>query len=147
MWRTTDRRQSASKCGWLCLALLALPACRPDDNSIQLLEIQVIDLERAVSFYQAVFDWGASRPDSSYAVLDAPPVAIGLALRDSVRSAGPGIVILTQDLDMIFARVVQHGGVVRAPIGPSWQGRQFTFTDLDGNQMIVRSESPDTSGG
>jgi hypothetical protein len=36
---------------------------------------------------------------------------------------------------------------VRAPIGPSWQGRQFTFTDLDGNQMIVRSESPDTSGG
>jgi len=147
MGSTTDRRPAATYFGWLCLALLVISGCSADDNRVQLLEIQVSDLERAVDFYQGVFGWKASRPVSSYAVLDAKPVAIGLALRDTVGTGGPVIVIAAQDLEVVLALVVQNGGVVREPIGPSGEGRQFTFADPDGNRMVVWSARADASGG
>jgi hypothetical protein len=50
MDRATDRRLAAA----LCVALLAVSACRPRESRVQLFEVQVSDLERAVGFYQAV---------------------------------------------------------------------------------------------
>jgi predicted enzyme related to lactoylglutathione lyase len=143
MDRATDRRLAAA----LCVALLAVSACRPRESRVQLLEIQVSDLERAVGFYQAVFEWGVSRPDSSYAILDALPVAIGLAKRDSVIAGGAIVVLRVPDLQLILARVVENGGVLRTPVGPSWRGRQFTFSDPDGNEMVVWSEPGNANGG
>jgi predicted enzyme related to lactoylglutathione lyase len=104
-------------------------------------ELQVTDIERAVQFYNGVFGWEVSRPDSSYAVLEAEPVAIGLGARDSVLSGGSVVVIATDDLEGVSAQVVQHGGIVLQPIGPSWRGRQFRFADPDGNQVVVWSEA------
>ena len=143
MDRATDRRLAAA----LCVALLAVSACRPRESRVQLLEIQVSDLERAVGFYQAVFDWGVSRPDSSYAILEALPVAIGLVKRDSVIAGGAMVVIGVPDLETILSRVVENGGALRNPVGPSWRGRQFTFSDPDGNEMVVWSEESDPNGG
>ena len=143
MDRATDRRLAAA----LCVALLAVSACRPRESRVQLLEIQVSDLERAVGFYQAVFDWGVSRPDSSYAILEALPVAIGLVKRDSVIAGGAMVVIGVPDLETILSRVVENGGALRNPVGPSWRGRQFTFSDPDGNEMVVWSEERDPNGG
>ena len=143
MDRATDRRLAAA----LCVALLAVSACRPRESRVQLLEIQVSDLERAVGFYQAVFDWGVSRPDSSYAILEALPVAIGLVKRDSVIAGGAMVVIGVPDLETILRRVVENGGALRNPVGPSWRGRQFTFSDPDGNEMVVWSEERDPNGG
>jgi len=139
----TDRKLSAA----LCMALLTISACRPEESRIQLLEIPVSDLERAVGFYQAVFEWGVSRPDSFYAVLEARPVAIGLAQRDSVIAGGSNIVVGVTDLEMILARVVENGGAVSTPVGPSWRGRQFIFADPDGNGIVVWSEGGDASAG
>ena len=143
MDRATDRRLAAA----LCVALLAVSACRPRESRVQLLEIQVSDLERAVGFYQAVFDWGVSRPDSSYAILEALPVAIGLVKRDSVIAGGAMVVVGVPDLETILRRVVENGGALRNPVGPSWRGRQFTFSDPDGNEMVVWSEERDPNGG
>lgn len=143
MDRVTDRRLAAA----LCVALLAVSACRPRESRVQLLEIQVSDLERAVAFYQAVFDWGVSRPDSSYAILEALPVAIGLVKRDSVIAGGAMVVIEVPDLETILSRVVENGGTLRNPVGPLWRGRQFTFSDPDGNEMVVWSEESDPNGG
>ena len=143
MDRATDRRLAAA----LCVALLAVSACRPRESRVQLLEVQVSDLERAVGFYQAVFDWGVSRPDSSYAILEALPVAIGLVKRDSVIAGGAMVVIGVPDLETILSRVVENGGALRNPMGPSWRGRQFTFSDPDGNEMVVWSEERDPNGG
>jgi predicted enzyme related to lactoylglutathione lyase len=143
MDRATDRTLAAA----LCVALLAVSACRPRESRVQLLEIQVSDLERAVGFYQAVFDWGVSRPDSSYAILEALPVAIGLVKRDSVIAGGAMVVIGVPDLETILGRVVENGGALRNPVGPSWRGRQFTFSDPDGNEMVVWSEESDPNGG
>jgi predicted enzyme related to lactoylglutathione lyase len=143
MVRETNRKLSAG----LCVALLTISACRPVESRVQLLEIQVSDLDRAVGFYQAVFGWEVSRPDSSYAVFDALPVAIGLAKRDSVIAGGSIVVIGVPDLEVIRARVVENGGTIRKRVGPSWRGRQFTFADPDGNETVVWSESGDASGG
>jgi predicted enzyme related to lactoylglutathione lyase len=107
----------------------------------------VSDLERAVGFYQAVFEWGVSRPDSSYAILEALPVAIGLVKRDSVIAGGAMVVVGVPDLETILRRVVENGGALRNPVGPSWRGRQFTFSDPDGNEMVVWSEESDPNGG
>jgi predicted enzyme related to lactoylglutathione lyase len=128
------------------MALLMSYGCSPEESRVQLLEIPVSDLERAVGFYQAVFEWGVSRPDSSYAVLEAQPVAIGLAQRDSVIAGGSIIVVGVTDLEMILARVIENGGAVSTPVGPSWRGRQFTLADPDGNEMVVWSEEGDANG-
>ena len=125
---------------WPVFALLALAACRPADNRVQLLELPVTDMQHAVRFYQAVFGWEVSHPDSAYAILAAEPVAIGLRLRDSVTSGGSAIVIAVPELEVILARVVSSGGAIRAPIGPSWQGRQFRLADPDGNELVVWSD-------
>ena len=143
MVRETNRKLSAG----LCVALLTISACRPVESRVQLLEIQVSDLDRAVGFYQAVFGWDVSRPDPSYAVFDALPVAIGLAKRDSVIAGGSIVVIGVPDLEVIRARVVENGGTIRKRVGPSWRGRQFTFADPDGNETVVWSEGGDASGG
>ena len=143
MDRATDHRLTAA----LFVALLTVSACRSEESRVQLFEIQVSDLERAVGFYQGVFEWGVSRPDSSYAILDAVPVAIGLARRDSVIAGGTIVVLRVPDLELILARVVENGGVLRTPVGPSWRGRQFTFSDPDGNEMVVWSEPGDANGG
>ena len=139
----TNRKLSAG----LCVALLTISACRPVESRVQLLEIQVSDLDRAVGFYQAVFGWEVSRPDSSYAILEALPVAIGLVKRDSVIAGGAMVVIGVPDLETILSRVVENGGALRNPMGPSWRGRQFTFSDPDGNEMVVWSEERDPNGG
>ena len=136
MVRTIDRRRAVA----LSVALLAGVSCRPGEHQVQLVEIQVTDLDRATGFYQAVFGWGASRPDSSYAILDASPIAIGLAKRDGVIPGGATVVVRAPDLEVILAQVIANGGEVRAQIGASWRGRQFTFSDPDGNQMVVWSE-------
>ena len=144
MDKATDQRLTAA----LFVALIIVSACRSEESRVQLLEIQVSDLERAVGFYQAVFEWGVSRPDSSYAILDAMPVAIGLTRRDSVIAGGAVVVVGVPDLELILARVIENGGVLRNPVGPSWRGRQFTFSDPDGNEMAVWSEGRvDEEGG
>lgn len=125
---------------WLWLVLLAAPACRPPDNHVQLLELPVRDMERAVGFYEAVFEWEVSRPDSAYALLDATPVAIGLVRRDDGGSGGLTLVIATPDLELTHARVMQNGGVIRQSIAASWRGRQFRFADPDGNELVVWSD-------
>ena len=54
---------------------------------------------------------------------------------------------IVPDMEMILARVVENGGTLLKPVGPSWRGRSFTFADPDGNEMVVWSESGDGSGG
>ena len=125
----------------LWLLVLTAAACDQPDHRIQLVELPVNEMERAVTFYRDVFGWDASHPDSSYAILAATPVAIGLVLRDSVTASATVIVIESQDLETILSRVVNRGGIVRQAISPSWRGRQFRFADLDGNELVVWSES------
>jgi predicted enzyme related to lactoylglutathione lyase len=98
-----------------------------------------------VGFYQAVFEWEVSRPDSAYALLDAKPVAIGLVQGDDSGSGGPTIIVATPNLELTHARVMQYGGVIRQSIAPSWRGRQFRFVDPDGNELVAWSDK--TTGG
>jgi predicted enzyme related to lactoylglutathione lyase len=128
--------------GLLALLALIAGACREDRAQIQLLRLDVSDVNRAVAFYSTVFEWGVSRPDSALAILDSKPVAIALTRRDTVRALIPAIVVSVSDLERVHARIVEHGGVMRAPIGPSWRGREFRFADPDGNELIVWSEAP-----
>jgi predicted enzyme related to lactoylglutathione lyase len=128
-----------SPCLWL--TVFAVAGCRPATPSIQLIELQVTDIERAVAFYRDVFGWEASRPDTSYALLATEPVPLGLALQDSVQPGGAMLVIVTEDLELLRDRVVEYGGMLRQPIAPSWRGRQFRFSDLDGNDIVVWSDA------
>jgi predicted enzyme related to lactoylglutathione lyase len=126
---------------WLWLTVFAVAGCRPASPSIQLIELQVTDIERAVAFYRDVFGWEVTLPDSAYALLDAGPVPIGLVVQDSVRPGGAMLVIVTEDLELLRDRVVEYGGMLRQPIAPSWRGRQFRFSDLDGNEVVVWSDA------
>jgi predicted enzyme related to lactoylglutathione lyase len=126
---------------WLWLTVFAVAGCRPASPSIQLIELQVTDIERAVAFYRDVFGWEVTLPDSAYALLDAGPVPIGLVVQDSVRPGGAMLVIVTEDLELLRDRVVEYGGMLRQPIAPSWRGRQFRFSDLDGNDIVVWSDA------
>jgi predicted enzyme related to lactoylglutathione lyase len=128
--------------GLLALLAFTAGACREDRAQIQLLRLEVSDVSRAAAFYSAVFEWGASRPDSALAILDSKPAAIALTRRDTVRTMIPAIVVSVSDLERVHARIVERGGVIGAPIGPSWRGREFRFADPDENELIVWSDGP-----
>jgi predicted enzyme related to lactoylglutathione lyase len=135
---------------WWATALILVWACasKAPQTRVVLIEIQTADVQRAVTFYRAVFGWEVSFPDSSYAVLEAQPVPIGLAERDSVVQRRTGIVISVEDLESVLALVEQHGGTVQAPIhAAAKQGLEFVFADLDGNEIVVWSERRPADGG
>lgn len=136
--------------GLLGLLVLVAGACGEDGEQVrvQLIRLEVSDVARAAEFYGSVFEWRVSRPDSALAILEATPVAISLSRRDSVRVLIAALVLAVGDLDRTFARVVEHGGIIRAPIGPSWRGREFRFADPDGNELIVWSDAapPESTG-
>lgn len=123
----------------LLFAFCAATACTSVDNQIKLIELQVTDIDLSVAFYQGVFGWEVNRIHSSYVVLEATPVAIGLTLTDSVLTGRSAFVVGVRDLDLILERVGVHGGRIRQSISPSFQGRSFRFLDPDGHEAVVWS--------
>ena len=116
-------------------------------NPVSYFEIPVSDLDRAVEFYESVFDTtlestvidGNSMALFGYS--DSEPGITGaLALGESYTPSreGPRIYFSVANIDAVLEKVTQHGGLVAYPktsIGDL--GWVAEFIDSEGNQIAL----------
>ena len=122
-------------------------------------EIQVDDIERAKSFYGAVFgwsfqDWSGAAGATYWGVVtggrEAPGIDGGLLQRPCPAPAlgqGTNAFVCTvgvDDYDATEQRILEAGGVVALPkmalTGMAWQGY---YLDTEGNTFGIHQPDPD----
>ncbi|MFB6104202.1 MAG: VOC family protein [Halobacteriaceae archaeon] len=122
-------------------------------------DIEAADPERAIEFYESVFDWAFERwdgPVEYWLVMtgpeDAPGIDGGLARREGDRpdpaapSAAYTCTIDVADVEATVAAVTEHGGRVDREIEPvPGVGRLAYCLDTEGNRFGVM-EADETAG-
>ena len=109
-------------------------------HAIDYVELEVSDLEAAIAFYEAAFEWRFNRYGASYAGIQGSGREMGgLSAGGGVAGGSPLVILYSRDLDATLAAVRNAGGrIVREPYGfPG--GRRFHFADPSGNELAVWS--------
>ena len=122
-------------------------AADPTLNTVTWWEIPVRSLEKAKTFYTAVFDWNYTPFGEGYEGILVGESMIG-GLSESSEAVGEGIRIYVQvdDMEAVFAKVESNGGAIKTPrteIGGDmgWWGN---FTDPDGRIIGLATSNPAT---
>ena len=120
---------------------------------LSLVTLGVVDLARAVAFYQGVLGWkvAASPPGVIFFDLNGVILALwphaDLARDMNAKPGAPGDypgyslaqnVQSIEEVDAIFARVTQHGARIdKAPEHTPWGGYSGYFSDPDGHKWEI----------
>lgn len=119
-------------------------------NPVSYFEIPVTDMQRAIEFYQAVFQLALERT-----TLDGHDMALfpfdehgqgisgALAHGDSYvpSASGPRIYFFVDDIDAVLERVTERGGLIafkKTQVGQFWVAE---FRDSEGNQIALSAAS------
>ena len=117
-------------------------------NPVSYFEIPVADMERAIDFYQRVFEVELERTEldgHDMALFPADEVGPGasgaLARGESYEpsKSGPRIYFFVEDIDATLSRVATNGGNQAYPkteVGELWVAE---FVDCEGNQIALSS--------
>ncbi|MEU0506917.1 VOC family protein [Nocardia sp. NPDC005998] len=107
-------------------------------------DISTPDAPRARQFYQEVFEWPVNALDETYALVGAPdgPATGGIGQWGS-DSPYTGIVVYfpVEDVDRALERAQRLGARRTMEPRTTPMGRIAVFTDLDGNNVGVRSHA------
>ena len=109
-------------------------------HAIDYVEFTVRDLDAAKRFYTAAFGWQFTDYGSAYAgIRNGDREVGGLAQTDEVRTAGPLVILYSDNLDESVNAVKAAGGrILKEPYAfPG--GRRFHFADPSGNELAVWS--------
>lgn len=120
----------------------------PSLNTVSWWEIPVQDLEKAKTFYTAVFDWGYTPFGKGYEGILAGETMIGGLSASESQDVAEGIRIYVQvdDMEAVFAKVEANGGATktaRTEIGGDmgWWGN---FTDPEGRIIGLATDNAAT---
>jgi hypothetical protein len=111
-------------------------------HTIDYIEFTVRDLAAAKRFYAAAFGWQFNDYGPEYAgIKGAAGEAGGMHQSAEVRTAGPLVILYSNELEKSLAAVRSAGGrITREPFAfPG--GRRFHFTDPSGNELGVWSQT------
>lgn len=96
-------------------------------------EFKVRDLERAKTFYAAIFGWSFVDYGAHYASFTSNGMGGGFAANaDAPTPGGPLMVFHVDHLEDTFARAQAAGADIVKPIFSFPGGRRFEFRDPDG---------------
>lgn len=113
-------------------------------NKINYIEFSTTDIARTKDFYSSVFGWSFQDWGPDYASFGSESGGIdgGFSKRSgsSAESAGPLVVLYSNDLKATEQAVVKAGGSVVVPTFEFPGGRRFHFSDGAGNVLAVWSE-------
>ena len=123
-------------------------------NHVRHFAVQADDVERARSFYEAVFGWRLEPwgPPNFYLIRTGPADDRGLqgALQQRAQpldGAGPRgyeCTIGVDDLDTVLALITRRGGTILSePVLIEAVGRLAYFQDTEGNRVGVMQYDPD----
>jgi predicted enzyme related to lactoylglutathione lyase len=111
------------------------------DRAIDYIEFKVADIARSKQFYGAAFGWRFTDYGPDYCEFSDGHMKGGFDATGAVTVGGPLVVLYGDDLAKIRARIEQAGGEIVKPIFDFPGGRRFHFTDPDGYELAVWTES------
>jgi predicted enzyme related to lactoylglutathione lyase len=119
-----------------------------NDQRIDYVELSVADIARSRAFYGAAFGWSFKDYGPSYCEFNDGRLTGGFALGGegnpggAIKTAGGPLVILyASDLAATQQRLESAGAKITKPAYAFPGGRRFHFTDPDGYEFAVWSDS------
>jgi len=111
------------------------------DKTINYIEFAVSDITRTKAFYASAFGWKYTDFGPAYCEFDDGQMKGGFDASGTPRPGGPLIVLYGNDLSKLQASVTAAGGKIVKPIFDFPGGKRFHFTDPDGYELAVWSET------
>ncbi len=113
----------------------------PQDRTIDYIEFNVADIARSKDFYGKAFGWSFTDYGPDYCEFSDGHMKGGFAAAGPVTLGGALVVLYGADLAEILACVEEAGGKIVKPIFEFPGGRRFHFSDPDGYELAVWTES------
>jgi len=111
------------------------------NKCIDYVEFVVSDIARAKDFYGRAFGWTFTDYGPSYCEFSDGRMKGGFELGPAANPGGPLVILYGEDLESIRAGVEAAGGTVVKPVFEFPGGRRFHFTDPDGYELAVWTET------
>ena len=112
-----------------------------NDRCINYIEFNVADIARSKEFYGNAFGWTFTDYGPSYAEFSDGHMKGGFDAGNPVSLGGPLVVLYGEDLAELQARIEAAGGKIAKPIFEFPGGHRFHFTDPDGYELAIWSET------
>ncbi len=109
------------------------------DARVDYVELSVADGPAARAFYEKAFGWSFQEWGPDYLAFNEGRDAGGMRVEHDRKP--PLVILLTDDLDAVRARVIAAGGKVLGPDIVFPGGRRFHFLDPAGNELAVWTKS------
>jgi uncharacterized protein len=111
------------------------------DKCIDYIEFNVDDIAQSKIFYGKAFGWTFTDFGPDYCEFSDGNMKGGFDQTGTVSLGGPLVVLYGADLADMQRRVAAAGGNIVKPIFEFPGGRRFHFTDPDGYELAVWSET------
>ncbi len=111
------------------------------DRRIDYIEFTVADIARSKAVLGTAFGWTFTDYGPDYCEFSDGHMKGGFDATGPVRPGGPLVVLYGADLTEIRGRIEAAGGKIVRPIFEFPGGRRFHFTDPDGYELAVWSET------
>ena len=111
------------------------------DRCINYIEFNVADIARSKDFYGQAFGWTFTDYGPEYCEFSDGQMKGGFDASAPARPGGPLVVLYGDDLDDVQRRIEKAGGKIVKPIFKFPGGRRFHFTDPDGYELAIWTET------
>jgi predicted enzyme related to lactoylglutathione lyase len=125
----------------ISLGRLRFMSKQKPERQIDYVEISVKDISAAKAFYQSVFDWKFEDYGPDYTSFFDGRLAGGFTTESPAPSRGVLLVIYASDLAGFQKKVEAAGGKIVREIFSFPGGRRFHFTDPNGIELAVWSDT------
>jgi len=113
-----------------------------EHEKISYIEFPTKDMEVSKNFFTKVFNWGFTDTGPNYSAFSNAGIDGGF-FKSEVKvpvESGCGLVVFySEDLEKTQSKIKDAGGEIVKPIFPFPGGRQFSFSDPNGNVYAVFS--------
>ena len=111
------------------------------DRRIDYIEFPVAEISRSKEFYGKAFGWTFTDYGPDYCEFFDGHMKGGFDRSETVAPGGPLVVLYANDLAELARRIEAAGGNVTKPVFEFPGGQRFHFTDPDGYELAVWTET------
>jgi len=111
------------------------------DRCINYIELNVADIARSKDFYGKAFGWTFTDFGPDYCEFSDGHMKGGFDATEPVTTGGPLVILYGANLAEMMAGIKAAGGAIVRPVFEFPGGQRFHFTDPDGYELAVWSET------
>ncbi len=111
-------------------------------HSVDYIEFAVADMSATKAFYASAFGWQFNEYGPGYSgIRKGEGESGGFALASDEPTQSPLVILFSENLEASLKAVEAAGGTITTPPFAFPGGRRFHFTDPNGTELAVWSES------